>query len=69
MDLAVYNFGNTSAMRLIFVLKCSKFDADFKNAENNSHNVFRFGNNLISIGCAKHSVLMRKTTCHWKSIC
>ena len=31
----VRNFGNTLAMRVIFVPKCSKFNLDFKNAEAN----------------------------------
>ena len=31
----VANFGNTSTMRVIFFLKCSKFNIDFGNAEKN----------------------------------
>ena len=34
-SLAVRNFGNTSAIRVIFFSECSKFDEDFRNAAKN----------------------------------
>ena len=50
----VRNFGNTSAMRLIFFFwKCSKFKLDLKNGEKNSEKVFCFRGtcNEYSKGC------------------
>ena len=38
----VRNDGNTSAVRVIFFKKCSKFNVDFKNAEKDSEKVFLF---------------------------
>ena len=54
------NFGNTSAMRFIFVWKCSKFYLHFKNAEKNGEEVFPFRDNCIWIGCIKLSLLRRE---------
>ena len=36
----VRNFGNTSAIRVIFVSKCSKFNVDFKNAKKKFRKTF-----------------------------
>ena len=40
--LWVRKFGNTSAMRVIFFEKCSKFKPNFKSGEKKSENVFSF---------------------------
>ena len=47
----VCNFGNTSAMRVIFLCKIVKFNPAFKNAETNSEKVYCFWDNCIGIGC------------------
>ena len=66
---AFYNLWGTSVMSFAFVSRCSKFGVDFRNAEKIWHNIFGLGDNCIWIPCVKHSVLMRKNTCDWKSIC
>ena len=57
---AVYNFGNKRAMRLIVFPKYSTFDVHFRNFEENSANVFCYGDNCVWIGCVKHSLLPRE---------
>ena len=47
-------------MKLIFFLKRAKFNLDFKNAENNSENVFYFWDNYIWIRCLRLSLLRRE---------
>ena len=39
---SLYNFINTSALKLIFFSKCSKCEIDFRNAEKNWENIFHF---------------------------
>ena len=57
----VRNFRNTSAMRVIFFWKCSKFNPDFKNAKKNPENLFfYFWDNIIWICCIKMSLLRRE---------
>ena len=43
----VRNFGNISAMRVIFFGKCSKFYLHFKNVEKKSEKVFPFRDNCV----------------------
>ena len=60
-SLGVRYFRDTSAMRVIFFFwKGSKFDADMKNAQNSSENVFCFWGKSIWIGCIKLSLLRRE---------
>ena len=47
-------------MRLIFVSKYSKFNADSKNAIKNWQNVFGFSDNCIWIGSGRYSLLLRE---------
>ena len=47
-------------MRFIFVSRCSKFNVDFENGENQSEKVFSFLDNCTWIGCVKFSQLQRK---------
>ena len=50
----VPNFGNTSAMRVIFFKKISKLKLDFKNEEKNQKKFFVFeiiGSELIALNC------------------
>ena len=56
----VGNIGNTSAMRVFFVCKCSKFNVDFKSGENNWDQLFSFSDNCIWIGCVRLSRLRRE---------
>ena len=56
----VCNFKHTSAMRVTFSWKCSKFYLHFKNGENKSEKVFPFRDNCIWIGCVKLSLLRRE---------
>ena len=56
----VCNFGNTTAMRVIFFKKCSKFNIDFDNALKNSEKRFCFWDNWIWIGCVNLSLLTKK---------
>ena len=53
----------------MFFSKYSKFYVDSGNADKNCENIFWFGDNIIWIGCVKHSLLLRENTCHWVSIC
>ena len=55
----VRNFGNTSAMRIIFFWKCRKFNGDFKNPKY-LEKVFCFRDKSISIGCVKFSLLRKE---------
>ena len=55
----VRNFGNTSAMRIIFFWKCRKFNGDFKNPEY-LEKVFCFRDKSISTGCVKFSLLRKE---------
>ena len=54
------SFGNTEARRVIFVWKCSKFNADSENAEKNSEKVFCFLDKCIWIVCIQLSLLIRE---------
>ena len=65
----VYNFRNKSPLRLISSSKYSKFYQDFGNREKNLKSIFPFGDNIVWIGCFKHSLLLRENTCHRLSIC
>ena len=65
----VYNFRNKSPLRLISSSKYSKFYQDFGNREKNLKSIFPFGDNIVWIGCSKHSLLLRENTCHRLSIC
>ena len=56
----VRNFGNTYAMIVIFVWKCSKFDVSLKNANENLEKVFCFFLKCIWIVCIKLSLLRRE---------
>ena len=60
MFFGVRNFGNTSAMKVIFVRKRSKFNLHFKNSEINSENVFSFLENCTWICCLKLFLLRRE---------
>ena len=59
MVFGVRNFENTSAKRVIFFWKCSKFSPHVKNAEKNREKFFNFRNNCIWVGCVKLSLLKR----------
>ena len=54
---------------LIFFSKYSKFCADFRNAEKNSENIFRFSDNCIWIRCVKQSLSLRENTFPRVSVC
>ena len=54
------NFENTSAMRVTFFKKCSKFYRHFENAEKNREKFVVFRDDCISIGCVKVSLLRRE---------
>ena len=54
------NFGNKSAIRVIFFWKCLKFNLHIKNAKRNRENNFSFWDNCIWIGCQKLSLLKRE---------
>ena len=56
----IRNFGNTSALSVIFFWKCSKFYLQCKNTEKNSENVFPFRDKCISLWCVKLPLLRRK---------
>ena len=56
----VHNSENTSAMRVIFIWKSSKFYLHFQNEEKNSEKAFSFRDNCIWIGWVKLSVLRRE---------
>ena len=56
----VRNFGNTSAVRVIFFGNYSKLNMYFKNAVTNSENVFCFLDNCVWIGSLKLSLLRRE---------
>ena len=52
----VRNFKNAKFMRVKFLLKCLKFNLDFKNAAKNSEKIFPFWYNCIWIGIVKLSL-------------
>ena len=54
------NFGNTSAFTVIFFWKCSKFEADSKNAEKNSEKMFSFWDKCPWIVSIQLSLLIRE---------
>ena len=54
------SFGNTEAGRVILFRKCSKFNADSKNAKKNSDKMFRFWDKCIWIACIQLSLLIRE---------
>ena len=54
------NLGHISTMRVIFFLKWSKFNVDFKNGDKNWKKVFCFWENNISVGSVKFSLYRRK---------
>ena len=54
------SFGNTEARRVIFFWKCSKFNADSKNAEKHSEKMFCFWDKCIWIVCIQLSLLIRE---------
>ena len=54
------NFENTSAMRVIFFWKCSKFNVDFRNEDRNWEKVFYFWDKCIWICCFKLPLLRRE---------
>ena len=56
----VRNFGNTEAMRVILFWKCSKFDVDLKNANENWGKVFCFSDKCIWVVCIELSLLRRE---------
>ena len=59
-SFGVGNFGNTEAMRVIFLWKCSKFNGDLENAENKQESVFCFWDKCIWIVCIELSLLRRE---------
>ena len=65
---AVYDFGNKSALTLIFFSNCWIFDVDFRNLEKNRENISGFGDNCVWIGCFKQSLLPRGNMRHQESI-
>ena len=56
----IINFGNTSAMRVIFFWNCWKLYLNFKNAEHNWEKAFLFLHNCIWIGRVNLSLLRRE---------
>ena len=55
--MGVCNFGNTLALSVIFVWKCSEFNVGFKILEKNFKKTFVFIDKCIWIGCVKYSLL------------
>ena len=62
--LGVRNFGNTSAVRVIFLSKCSKFHLNFKNAKKKKkkkcQKAFSFSDNSIWIGSVRLCLFRRE---------
>ena len=56
----VRNFGNTSAMKVIFFRKCWEFTIAFANAAKNWESVFSFWDRWIWIGYLKLTLLKRE---------
>ena len=56
----VRNLGNTDAMRVILFWKCSKFDVDLKNGNENWGKVFSFSDKSIWLVCIELSLLRRE---------
>ena len=54
----VSNFSNTEAMRVIFFCKCSKLNADMKNAEKDCEKIFCFRVKWIWIVCIELPLLI-----------
>ena len=54
------NFGNTSAMGVIFFWKSSKFNVDFRNEEKNWEKVFSLLDNSIWMACVELPLLRRE---------
>ena len=54
------SFANTEARRVIFFWKCSKFNADSKNAEKNREKMFCFWDKCIWIVSIELSLLIRE---------
>ena len=67
--LAVYNFGNTSAIKAIFFFKMFKIWRRFQKFWKKLRKIFFFGDNSLWIGSVKHSLLPRENTCHRESTC
>ena len=59
-SFAVYNFGKTGPIRLIFFSKCWKLNINFKDPAGNWERTFCFLHNSIWIGCCKLSLLQRE---------
>ena len=51
---------NTSAMRVIFFRKCSKWNLNLENVKKHSQNIFGFWDNIIWKSCYKLSLLRRQ---------
>ena len=66
---AIYNFGDKSAMRLIFFFKMLKIDVESKNGGQDSESSLIFGDNYSLIGCVKNSILLRENSCHRQLTC
>ena len=60
MSFVVGNFGNTQAVTVIFFWKCSNFNEDSKNAENNSEKNFGSWEKCIWIVSIQLSLLIRE---------
>ena len=56
----IANFGNTSAMRVIFFLKVFKILSTFQNRRKKSEKAFYFLDNCIWTGCVNLSLLRRE---------
>ena len=54
------SFGNTSAMRVRFFWKCSKFNVHFKDAEKNWEKKFCFWDKCLWLVCIELSLLTRE---------
>ena len=66
---AVNNFGNTSAVRLIFSFKIFNIWCRFQKCTTKLTNINCLGDNCIWIDCVKQQILPRENTCHNDSIC
>ena len=59
-SFVVRSFGNTLAMSVIFLWKCSKLNADSKNAEKNSEKIFCFWDKCLWIVSIELFILIRE---------